>query len=118
MDGAISYDSQRLDGSAKSSESRLTEHDFGVFTILKPAGEAINYEIDDTLCGAGSDGSIRVAGRLTVCIADLQASSKDMNTFNEEFEIMIDREGERIGAIYPDDPSDLHDGQDLFCREV
>lgn len=117
VDGMISYDSQRLNGQVKRSESSFAEHGFGFFTILKPAGEAVSHETGDTFCGAGSGGSIRVAGRLTVSIADLQASSKHMDTF-KELEILIDRESERIGAIYPDDPSDLRDGQDLFCLEV
>lgn len=118
VDGAISYDSQKLNGSAPLSEFRLTKHDFEFFTILKPAGEAVNYEISNTLSGAGSSGSIRVAGRLTVSIADLKVSPKDTDIFSEGFEILIDRGGERIGAIYPDDPSDLQDGPDLFCLQV
>lgn len=114
VQGAITYDSQRLDETVDSHRSGLIEHDFGCFTILDLAVEFVSNDI----FGAVSGGSIRLAGRLTASTVGLQALKEGSMTVNEDWKALIDHKGERIGVIYPDVLSEVQDGQVIFCIEV
>lgn len=114
VEGAIVYDSQRLDEAVGRNRSGLIEHDFGDFSILDLAVKPVG---NDTT-GAVSGGSIRLAGRLTASIADLQVSEEGSMSFYEGWRALSNRESERVGVIYPDVLSELQGGQIIFCMEV
>ena len=108
VEGAIMYESQRLNEAVGTGKPGLVEHDFGSFTILDLAVEAAGAD----RFGAVLGGWIRLAGRLI-------ASSTDIQVVNEQgWKALLDRSGERIGVIYPDVSSELGDSQDIFCLEV
>lgn len=112
LDGAMSYDSQRLDnsgGARPNTEAHV--FDFGLRVL------------DAQTCWRGKDpfGTIessylRVLGR--TCVVNLQWARQNHIYNDDGWRLLTSSEGTVIGVVYPDIINELQFTQKLICLEV